>query len=359
MSILTGDNPFYRNREQLDEGVIAGDVRKKLNELQEYWNKNSEKFLSLPDPLFPIMGRPFTTAKKNGLLVVGINHPMPKEVKSHARLFIDAHKNKQLPVHDKDGWHIHWGTNGAKDQFVQMDRQKVNHEKNVLDKYLNSKKDVMDFRDPSQRYYKGFIRTMKALQREDLFKHAHFAELVPFASTGEKSIADGNEIAGNIYDKSWPWLESFILLCKPKIIFAVLKSAEIIADKFNGKQFNRSPTNKNNKRLMDTWELNGAAKGTILVAFQHFSGVQGVTHGTDYDRDDLRDILNDRWANSKPLRKDDIKPFLSKAEIDKIMADNRLKFDAGDLGEIRGELEDVKQSEGQAKVDEIINGYRI
>lgn len=353
MSFLSGDNPFYKKPDPVVEGVVANSVRSKLNELQEYWNQNAERFLSGSYPLFPIMGRPFSVAKKNGLLVVGENHPMPSWAKKQAEMFVLARKNNQLPVHDKDGWHIHWGTND-KDEFVQKDRQKLNNEKNLLDRYLNSENSVMEFRDPSDKYYKNFIKTLKALKREDLFDKVHFAELVPFASTDIKSIPE------DVYEKSFPWLESFILLCKPKVIISSKAVGEKIKSKFGGKiiRDHEKLLAGANKSLMTIYELSGTAQGTILISVQHFSNSTGVSYSRDYDDDAMRDSLNRAWQSASPKRKVD-GPLLSPEQVNQIVKDNLRKIDRDDLEDFRTELEQISKKQGQSEVDKIISAYAI
>jgi len=187
----------------LDEAT--SDFIKKLDALQSYWNDNAEKFMSQSDPLFPMFVRPFDRIRKNGVLVVGLNpRSNPKEDGKNRKKLVDFF-DKSTPIFDPKTriW-----------KATDFDSRTSGKEKDVA----SANFDIDDWKSRGAKglpdFQKNFLGILDLLEREDLKKHLHQCNLVPFASAGKGAIptdADFKKLCQK-------WLLSFVETCQPRVI---------------------------------------------------------------------------------------------------------------------------------------------
>jgi hypothetical protein len=306
MSILTGENPFYRNKEQLDEGAISNQIRDGLETLQQYWFDNKERFLD--KEIYPILERPFDKFIIGGIMVLGINHATNKTLYDNAMKSIDDKILGNLYDKKTKTW-------------LYFDDEKLNTQRKRVDdrtsqflgkqfvgytvKGTLKKRPSNLSQDGSFQYQAAFNKILEKLGLESLKPKLYAVEIVPFGSPNTKNWE--TNISNEMFNMSFKhWFTPFFSLAKPKLIFCPLTILEELKKRYpyTEEGWIKSETYFNKGTAVTLFKF-GFINGIPVIATPHWSGSYQnaikdplTDEYSEYIRDVISSIMGVRYKVS-------------------------------------------------------------
>lgn len=335
----------------LEEGSGGSAIKKYLNAMQEKWNDNSVEYIKRG--VWPILSRPFSHAKRNAVLVLGLNHAATDGEISHIQSWIKSTGGRVRPVFDYET-----------KQWDSLDFH-VDAEKGVVRKGGRVNKDPTAFlskewrqisktgkvrKRPSNLSELGSLPYFAALNKVfeilgifgDIKGKLSQAEIVPFASK------DINKLDSSLWKESMGWIKLFLKTTKPKVVVTSRVGLKTLIK--HGLEYKRDKAFQvaiSDKRSRTFFEC-GWIGGTPIVALMHWSSSQNGTIGdfqnaSEEEKEYVRNfILHGKSETTKQV------PIL-KAQVDNSQTIARYQKEA-EKPEVRRV---IQQLEGDDKVDYI------